>query len=294
MTATKIVFHHIAKTAGTSLIQQLKHACGKEHTASARYDYELTDELIADPELRLYHGHYSFDCVERIRRTAPGAVRVFTFLRNPLDRVVSQYYNWVDQERVTASLNALKERGGGERVTDEHLNDFQQHIFRMSLLDFLRSDHPKVRQVVYNHQTRYLSRSATAAHGMEAAAQEAIANLVGFYDFFGVTEFYGQMLLRIPGLLGLERSVFDPGIQANTNADKKKGGRYELSQEEFDLLLEHNYYDLKVYSAAVGLVVGRTVPTDAGMLDQWGTGPAVVQRRPQSTAATSDGGAVRP
>jgi hypothetical protein len=97
------IFLHIPKTAGTSITEELA-----THMAPYRnifVDYEDVDTPFVDrltdvvdrfidelrhTEYRSCSGHLTYDLVARIRMAQPGA-KVVTFLRNPVDRVISDY-----------------------------------------------------------------------------------------------------------------------------------------------------------------------------------------------------------
>src|SRR5437867_13238126 len=74
----KVIFQHLAKTAGTSLIQSLKAAFG-DSICPARYDAELSPEVMLDSRFAFYHGHYSFDKVHEFKNLNPDAF-AFVFL----------------------------------------------------------------------------------------------------------------------------------------------------------------------------------------------------------------------
>lgn len=104
MEHTKIVrgiFLHIPKTAGTSLVTEMRwhygnNACASHHDhAVALDDYSMRHKFFQSPEkvshyaaLPFISGHFGFKFCERFmdKRYA------FTFLRNPAERLISFYY----------------------------------------------------------------------------------------------------------------------------------------------------------------------------------------------------------
>lgn len=271
----KILFHHIAKTAGTSLIELLTNAYGRRNTSDIRYDFEVTEEMVTAPELRFYHGHYSFDYVDYARRVSPVPMFIFTFLRNPIDRVVSQYYNWTDKERVYKEFGVVAERSSRDDIYGNRLELFEKYIFDMSLEDFLRSDLRNVKVVVSNHHLRHLAHDRSFKQDKDQAVAEALDHLANFYDFFGIMELYDQSMLRLMEHLNLDYGAFDRGTRRNTNEARKKDNRYSLSKRAFDLLVEQNYYDLKLYYAAVGLFLARNNIKHPELIGRIGQDPLV-------------------
>lgn len=84
-----IVFIHIRKTAGTSIQRHLH-----DHFSEAEYYRENEDRLhrYSPSQLsgyNLYAGHFSYDSIRYIPRRNIG---IFTFVREPQSRLLSQYY----------------------------------------------------------------------------------------------------------------------------------------------------------------------------------------------------------
>lgn len=85
----KVIFLHIPKTAGQSVLDFLTKCVSEEAICPARENFQLVGRSIS--ELRNYQvfaGHFDWaamDCV------SPGAF-VFTILRDPLERILSFYF----------------------------------------------------------------------------------------------------------------------------------------------------------------------------------------------------------
>ncbi|PSR12089.1 MAG: hypothetical protein DA408_14370 [Bacteroidetes bacterium] len=99
-TQLKLISVHIPKTAGTSFRNTLCAVYGQ--TAVARLDIHLEDEQIRLNEqdfealdlprrVRVVHGHFSPKLLEKYFQIDP-TTPVITWLRNPVERVVSNYY----------------------------------------------------------------------------------------------------------------------------------------------------------------------------------------------------------
>lgn len=97
------IFQHIPKTAGTSLTDELDRHAGPYYNIYVDYrdndkpfEERLTNSVdrfldaLKSTEYRSCSGHLTFDLVARIQAARPDA-RVVTFLRNPVDRVISDY-----------------------------------------------------------------------------------------------------------------------------------------------------------------------------------------------------------
>lgn len=99
------IFQHIPKTAGTSLTRELNKNMAPYRNIHVNYMDRSTsfeqgisnavncfiDELrLKENDIRSCSGHLTFDLVSRIQQNHPDSL-VVTFLRNPVDRVISDY-----------------------------------------------------------------------------------------------------------------------------------------------------------------------------------------------------------
>ncbi len=94
----ELVFIHLPKTGGSTILKMLQAVYGEECVMHfERHDcLELAanKKKISDvvlPQTRVIHGHFMYNEVKNIiKKDKP---KVVTFLRNPVDRVISNY-NW--------------------------------------------------------------------------------------------------------------------------------------------------------------------------------------------------------
>lgn len=93
----KLVSLHIPKTAGTSFRNILKEVYGEEHVV--RFDINknisVENEVFTDRKLKrnihVIHGHFQYNVlIENVE--LPKGVPVITWLRDPVERVISNYY----------------------------------------------------------------------------------------------------------------------------------------------------------------------------------------------------------
>ena len=258
----KILFHHLAKTAGTTLIESLEKIF-KGRMCDARYDHELSDEMMIDSDFVFYHGHYSFNQVKKFKDINPDSF-IFTFVRHPFNRVLSQYYNWIDRERVEWELSAVQARSGENKTFSERRTKFENMLFNMSLDEFLASDDPDVLEVTFNHQAGYVSDETE--RNKIARLSMAVDNILSFYNYVGLMEFYSPCLHILESKLGLVRGTVGQMPRKNTNDDRKAGGRYCITQEQLNLLVAKNGFDMAMHAAAYGRLVkdyAEYLPTPA-------------------------------
>ncbi len=95
----ELIFLHLPKTGGSSFLEVLKFAYGEEQVRHFERDECLDlkkrgqkiSEVIG-PEIKVIHGHIRFSEIKDIyKKQKP---KLITFLREPIARVVSNYYWW--------------------------------------------------------------------------------------------------------------------------------------------------------------------------------------------------------
>lgn len=160
----QVCFMHIGKTAGTSVHNLLVRLFDPARTYHA--DPDTFDRLAPGGADRydLVLGHCSYRHVAAFR---PHRV-MFSFVREPVERVVSNYY----------FLRAWR----GE-INDQN-RDMVASAKRYSLLDFLKDDHPRVRYTYDNHQVYAFASDARADRSGDAAA--VLAAALAHLDEFAV------------------------------------------------------------------------------------------------------------
>jgi hypothetical protein len=95
-----IVSIHIPKTAGTTFLGLLKNEYGdklvkyyKQKPLKYRYDKKdpkkIFIECISSSEPQIIHGHFVADRVINVKNPS-----YITWLRNPVERVISHYFHW--------------------------------------------------------------------------------------------------------------------------------------------------------------------------------------------------------
>jgi hypothetical protein len=89
---------HIPKTAGTSFRNILKEEYGEN--AVVRLDInsigetrcnEVLYEKEKTPSAKVLHGHFSYNAIYQ-RFDLPGEIKIITWVRDPVERVISNYY----------------------------------------------------------------------------------------------------------------------------------------------------------------------------------------------------------
>ncbi|UYV13233.1 MAG: sulfotransferase family protein [Phycisphaera sp.] len=181
-----LAFLHVTKTGGRTLQRVLKDILRSEGGQSRNFDGSLRarDEFVHETaECRnrydLLHGHFQFGIHDYIDRP----VRYITLLRNPVDRVVSQYYHILEDPR--HYLHSI--------VTNS----------RWSLIDFIENSLPRDAD---NGTIRCLTtRSLWHGRVGDVTREEldtARSNLFEQVSVFGLTERFDESLILMAERFG--------------------------------------------------------------------------------------------
>ena len=190
----RVIFLHIAKTAGTSIVHFFRQRMPEDaicsHGDFLRIPGEAVDFQDSLSQYRFLSGHFGYADIAPL---LPDSYS-FTFLRDPVDRVLSLYKFCMhsDMQRQFAVARAARDLG---------------------LEGFLASMLPEVCEMLDNQQTWQLARNywqsdrhALAHLGDEELLDLAIHHLDAF-DHVGLTESFDRDFARILADLGIEEDV---------------------------------------------------------------------------------------
>jgi Sulfotransferase family len=164
-------------------------------------------------------------------RHLPGDTRFMTFLREPVDRVVSHYYRHIARD--PARIGRVKDQPGARAKADS----LEQALVEMRL--------PQVN----NLATRFLCDDPTPAVLPDSALDEAKANLDRFM-FIGIQERFDESVTRLQDRLGI--SVPRPKYEdRHVNTDRPAVD--DLSDGDRELIVEHNRFDIELYEHGLRL-----------------------------------------
>jgi hypothetical protein len=213
----RIVFQHIPKAAGSSVIGALNTLFEPHQVvmgATREILRSLSEEQLA--QIRLVTGHLTAKEVDSI----PGPKRVLTFLREPAARILSLYYFW---KSMTAEFAANM---AGPPLAKQR-----------SLLEFLRSSEPVVRSNIENGITRrFIAGRALAADSsvMTQTTSESLAEMamrrLRSYHFVGFQETFDEdVAAMLRGIGHAPRNAPRNNMLADL---PETDARYERSERE--------------------------------------------------------------
>lgn len=230
-----IIFLHIPKTAGTTLSRIIRIKTGLwpptrllRHSLTFGYyqinplekRYEKIQSLspARQRKIRLFQGHFGFG----VHHYLPTPSCYVTMLRDPVERVISAYYQL---------------RRGGEGATSN-----------MTIDEFLTCGQDFGRFFVDNGQVRALTGTdgnpnpAPFNTLTEADLENAKRNIREHCAFVGLSERFDESLLLLRRILGWRTCYY---ASANVARDRKKLD--ELPAKTVDLIHRYNQLDIELY-----------------------------------------------
>jgi hypothetical protein len=274
----RFIFHHLPKTAGSTFRTILDgyfepgEICPEE---VERTIFSMDEARLRT--FRLFAGHYSYPFV---MDQFPDAVRL-VFLRHPVARVISQYYNLHDTHRIPAQW-----REHSKHLRPEH-KAFQEWVAGCSLEAFVQSDDPYAINNYQNYQTIYLTRRSQAhifdepivhpRHAPDILA-EAKENLVREFAFVGVQEDFRASMQVFAATFGLRPLGKTESMFRNFNPRKAGFSKYDVEPHILERIAACNPMDLELWEFARTLLHQRM----AMLLEE--SGRKFLARQPGLTA----------
>lgn len=227
------VFHHIPKTAGSSLVQELRVVfppyCNIAGMPVPEGIEERSDMMMAQVEaflaaqattqFRAVSGHLRLPHLRRIREALPQA-RVFTFLRDPVERVISEF-------RYTR--------------TPKHPT-YQDYLERYPTIEDFVTDPA--------NQNRMWSFVAPRASTPD---EDGLRRVFNRYAFIGTLENYADDFAFFAGLSGYPKA---PSARQNVTKAQSDNA-VDQTDTLHALIREHNQADIAFYDAVSAVLADR-------------------------------------
>jgi len=253
-TTPVVIYHHIAKTGGTSL-RKVVQANYKGKALLEWYgpnrgsvDWWKVHYHALSPQrkaaiqcIAAHSSHYLIPVIDR-------PFRVFTLLRNPIDRVISLYY--------FTRILAQKGKGKGAEIGRLliSLNWSLGDIYRHAIRDDIDPQWHSLLAPFFNGQTRAILGPHTdtsaipflpkTSGSLDKTLQHAYQILEAYYEI-GITEAYADSLRYFANVFGWEKIFVE-----HANRTQKRPRIHEISPEVITLIREFNHLDFKLHNYA--------------------------------------------
>ncbi|HSY60951.1 MAG TPA: sulfotransferase family 2 domain-containing protein [Cytophaga sp.] len=224
-----IISIHNFKTAGETFYSFIDRQFKKEEILNtnllgheiAAYSYLNKCTKEEKDEMKIVHGHFHFGIHECFSQK----YTYITFVRSPIERVVSDYYY--------CRHNPLA-----------HNYEFAS---KLSLKEYLQCD-----QItnIDNGQTRFIAGDKNILFGETSTAMldKALKNLTEKFSFIGITEKFDESVVIVNRLFSWNKYYYK---SKNVSQNKIKISIDELDEETMELLKERNNLDIKLYEYAL-------------------------------------------
>jgi len=252
--AQKLVFHHIPKTAGSTLRGMLTELFSPSEICPAETVEELN--ALKDSELagyRLFAGHFSYSAIKKYIKDGI----LITFLREPNERVISQYHNHVNSDRIPEHW---KKRVSENPVWSAYLSSAQ----KLTLYEWVTSTNKHGHAIACNRQTQAFLPSHVrkgvadwSVHNPEFVSL-AKKNLEENFAFIGIKEYFQLSLSLFSATFGLLANENADAFTTNFNPSKSFSSRYAIEPELYAIISQRNSMDWELYEFGVSLFLRRT------------------------------------
>lgn len=232
-----VAFVHIPKTAGATATSFLVASYPSGAVGNAGNFFKSPERSTAKiarsprhPGQRILVGHVPYGLyVEHL----PPSTRYITFLREPVDRVLSHYHRHVRPERTRQKQGPVP--GNEQRRPKYTANSLEEAL-------------DKRFPILENLQTRLLSSRASPFDELpRKALDEAKANLERF-AFVGVADRFDESIVLLGRALDLGIAPYQ-----NRHVNSNRPTIDEISDEQRSLIEDRNRLDLELYAFATQL-----------------------------------------
>jgi hypothetical protein len=238
----QIVFFHLFKCGGTTVIERLRSRVGAARLLHVRDAKGFEDGLAARTATAAGYdviaGHLD---IRTLERHFAGAAWI-TVLRDPIDRAISQYHHF---------------RSATAGAGDQPAHRFRVEFCRShGLIDFVRSEDPRLTAYTRNFMARKLSGlPLRAAEDTGALVDAALANLRRFALVDTTDRLDARFLPALDGLVRRRGLRLAPSGRANTGTGRSAG---PAERDVIEAILDTNRADAVLYAAVRWFDPGRS------------------------------------
>lgn len=221
------MFMHIPKTAGTTLRRVIQ----KKYQSSELMEFfpkninSISKEKLN--EVKYVYGHNPFGFHTYFSRP----FTYITILRDPIDRIISEYYYLVEQPMHDVYIS--------KQIQEKNMN----------LEDYVTSLDEKIQLRTMNMQTRYASGVDSPKY---VDLEKAKENLNKYFSVVGITEMFDESLYFIMKETGRGGVSYQ-----KTNITKRRPKKDDLPKGLIDKIKNTNQLDIELYEWAKANLLRR-------------------------------------
>ena len=226
----KLIFLHIPKTAGSTfhMILNKRYKSNEiKNLFGSRYSEPEIKSFIEAPveakkNIRLLKGHMPYG----MHNYLPDESKYISVLRNPVERVISQYY-YIKKNTYNPLHNQVEKDG-------------------MSISEFVSSG---ISVGMNNGHCRFLNGDLDEYKFNQCddiLLEQVKENIRKNFLWLGLTERFDESILVLSILLGWK----SPPYYIRENVSKNRKSRDSISKEEISVIEEYNSLDMNLYSFA--------------------------------------------
>jgi hypothetical protein len=241
-----LFFMHIPKTAGMSMRQYLDNQYQADEICPAERWQDLLDLNRDVGSYRLVRGHFRYN----LRHLIAPETRMLVVLREPLRRTVSALRHLGRDPAFHRTYDVAKHLTLGEMIRHPHIMALQRDVQAR----FLCTSQRAADVTSYLEGARARNQDADAGDQDVPPAFQLAADRLETIDFVGVTEDLGALVAGMAKEMNFHPSAHFPMINENPDRVDPLLG---LTEQELDIVREHNTIDLRLYDFARTMLNGR-------------------------------------
>ena len=222
------IFLHIPKTAGTTLNQILDREYKNKYSFYIEIErkklFEEFQSDLTNKDINLLRGHFEFG----IHLIVKSPAYYLTFLRNPVDRVISEYYYILSK-----SNHPYHAKLKNEKVNLDEFVKLYNHINNL-----------QVKKISGTNFSQHFDNIELTLYE-ESILETAKRNLENYFPVVGLTEHFDESLLLLRKEFGWDWPYYE---KKNVTVKPKKFEEIPLSIIE--IIKEKNQLDIELYEYA--------------------------------------------
>lgn len=247
----KFLFHHIPKTAGSTFRGFLNTMFEPNEICPAETVDEL-EKYKKNKNYRLYAGHFSYGAINKYLNDSIWV----TFLREPNERIISQYHNHINTDRIPKEwIKRIENR--------VEWQEYMRSISGCSLEEWMLLPNKWANSLTCNRQVQaFIPQNLRIKINDWSLYDEELLkiakqNLKSNFSFIGIQEYFDISFLLFSATFGIMPLQVSNSFTTNTNNKKKFGEKYKVSKDTANLIYSKNKMDWELYEFGKNLFFDR-------------------------------------